>query len=129
MTELRQPMQEGLRLRNYSPQTVRAYTVTVAGFARYFHKSPDQFDPEQIGRYQLDLVKEQAGLADPAGAHVGLEVPLHASAYCPPAEKWQVARFSRCCHAKFTCSLSSRNQSVLSSAGRGRRGNSHFSIF
>ena len=80
MTVLRQRMQEELRLRNYSPQTVRAYTATVADFARYFHKSPDQLlGPEQVRRYQLFLLNEK-NLADPAGAHGDLEVPLHADA-------------------------------------------------
>jgi hypothetical protein len=42
MTHLRQRMQEDLRLRNFSERTVRHYTHTVAEFAKYFHKSPDQ---------------------------------------------------------------------------------------
>jgi len=59
MTERRKRLQEELRLRNFSPETVRSYTATVAEFARYFHKSPDQLGPEHVRSYQLYLVNER----------------------------------------------------------------------
>jgi hypothetical protein len=46
-------MQEDLRLRNFSERTVRHYPHTVAEFATYFHKSPDQLGPEHIRTFLL----------------------------------------------------------------------------
>ena len=59
MTHLRQRMQEDLRLRNFSERTVRHYTHTVAEFAKYFHKSPDQLGPEHIRTFLLHLLNER----------------------------------------------------------------------
>jgi integrase/recombinase XerD len=59
ITKLRQRMIEDLRLRNYSPLTVRSYTESVADFARFFNKSPDLLGPEHVRDYQLHLVHEK----------------------------------------------------------------------
>ena len=59
MTPLRQRMLEDLQIRNYSPTTIRIYLHSVAEFAHYFHKPPDQLGPEHIRQYQLFLMKEK----------------------------------------------------------------------
>lgn len=59
MTSLRRRMMEDLQIRNYSPNTVRAYIHSVAGFAEHFGKSPVHLGPEQIREYQLFLIKEK----------------------------------------------------------------------
>ncbi len=59
MTHLRHRMQEDLRLRNFSQRTIRHYTHTVAEFARYFRKSPDQLGPEHVRTFLLYLLNER----------------------------------------------------------------------
>ena len=44
-------MLEELERRNYTESTTRAYVRTIADFAGYFHRPPDQLGPEQIREY------------------------------------------------------------------------------
>lgn len=57
MSALRQRMIEDLRVRNYSPDTIKIYVRAVAIFAEHFGKSPDLLGPEQIHEYQVFLVE------------------------------------------------------------------------
>lgn len=59
MTALRQRMTEDLRIRNYSPHTIKAYVQCVASFAMHFGKSPDLLGPEDIRAYQVFLVEKK----------------------------------------------------------------------
>ena len=59
MTHLRQRMQEDLRLRNFSERTIGHYTHTVAEFAKYFHRSPDQLGSEHVRTFLLYLLNER----------------------------------------------------------------------
>jgi site-specific recombinase XerD len=57
MSLLRQRMIEDLRIRNYSPVTIKVYVDRVAKFAQHFGQSPDQLGPEEIRAFQLHLLE------------------------------------------------------------------------
>jgi len=59
VTQLKKRMLEELQRRNYSPNTIRYYLQTVADFARYFGKPPDQMGPDDLRTYQVYLLKER----------------------------------------------------------------------
>ena len=50
MTHLRELMLQELQRRNYSQTTVTGYIKTVADFAKYFQKPPDQ-----LGSYEIRI--------------------------------------------------------------------------
>ncbi len=56
---LRQRMLDDMRIRNFALNTQEQYIISVAAFAKYFGKSPDQLDCEDIRTYQLHLLKDK----------------------------------------------------------------------
>jgi site-specific recombinase XerD len=57
-------MIEDMTVRNLSPATQRSYLHAVAKFSRYFGRSPDQLDLEDVRAYQVQLVAR--GISWPA---------------------------------------------------------------
>jgi site-specific recombinase XerD len=52
-------MTADLRIRNYAPDTQKAYVDHVAKFAQYFGKSPEHLGPEHVREYQIHLLERQ----------------------------------------------------------------------
>jgi len=56
---LRTRMVEDLRIRNYSPKTIKVYVRCVALFAKYFRRSPEELGQDEVRKYQRYLVEEK----------------------------------------------------------------------
>ncbi len=64
MSPLRRRMVEDMTVRNLSPATQRSYVHAVARFSRYFGRSPDRLDLEDVRAFQVHLVAR--GISWPA---------------------------------------------------------------
>jgi integrase/recombinase XerD len=64
MSPLRRRMTEDLTVRNLSPATQRSYLHAVTKFSRYFGRSPDRLDLEDVRAFQVHLVS--TGISWPA---------------------------------------------------------------
>jgi integrase/recombinase XerD len=60
MTPLRQRFIDDLRIRNYSPKTIKAYVAGVVRFTRHFGRSPAESTVEHIRAFQIHLLQQQA---------------------------------------------------------------------
>ena len=64
MSPLRRRMIEDMTVRNLSPATQRSYVHAVAKFGRFFGRSPDRLDLEDVRTFQVHLVA--GGISWPA---------------------------------------------------------------
>ena len=64
MSPLRRRMIEDMTVRNLSPATQRSYVYAVSKFSRYFDRSPDRLDLEDVRAFQVHLVAN--GISWPA---------------------------------------------------------------
>ena len=58
ISPLRQRMIDDMSMRKLAPATQRNYLRAVERFTRYFRRSPDQADAEDLRRFQLHLATE-----------------------------------------------------------------------
>jgi integrase/recombinase XerD len=56
LSPLRRRMIEDMTVRNMSPATQRSYISAVSKFSRYFGKSPERLDLEDVRGFQVHLV-------------------------------------------------------------------------
>ena len=59
MTPLRQKMIDTMLVRGFSERTQQSYLDSVNQLAKYYHRSPEVLETQQIQEYFLYLVKER----------------------------------------------------------------------
>ena len=59
MSALRQQMQADMVLRGLAYRTQQTYIESVARFAKFYGRSPDQITQEEVQRYLLHLLQER----------------------------------------------------------------------
>jgi len=64
ISPLRRRMIEDMTIRNLSPATQQSYLYAVAKFSRYFNRSPDKLDLEDVRTFQVHMVGK--GISWPA---------------------------------------------------------------
>jgi len=63
VTALRKRMIEDLRIRNYSPRTIRRYVEVVAQISGHFNKAPDRLSPEDVRSYLVFQVERKVSVS------------------------------------------------------------------
>ena len=66
MSPLRRRMIEDMSVRNLSPATQRSYLHAVSKFSRFFQRSPDHLDLDDVRTWQVHLVSQGISWASPS---------------------------------------------------------------
>ena len=82
MSALRQKMLEDMQLRGFAVRTQEAYLLAVRQLARYYRKSPDQIEEEELRQRRRGAVatlahSQQIGFLRPCSKSVQLHVLDH----------------------------------------------------
>ena len=70
MGYLKTRMIQDMKLRGFSPRTREAYVSVVYQLSRYYRKSPDELEEEDLRDYFLHLVGGAAGARDLSGNEI-----------------------------------------------------------
>lgn len=91
MGKLKQQMIEDMKLRNFSPKTIRTYVASVSAYIRYFNCPAEELSDQQIKEYLLYLLKNGASWSTINAAQSGLK-QLYVNIL---KQGWKVERLQR----------------------------------